>query len=77
MMSMERGPTGARYSCSICGKPVGGRSDLAQHLSADHEPLEVSAFAATTMVLEEQRDEVAKDFYRRFDHLKREFSGET
>jgi hypothetical protein len=41
-------------------------------MRTDHELLEVASFAANVMIQEEERDKSAREFHRRFDHLKKE-----
>jgi|GEM_PF-2739082 tRNA U54 and U55 pseudouridine synthase Pus10 len=41
------------HSCRICLKSFYDKADLVEHLRADHEPLEVESYAATTMMMEE------------------------
>jgi hypothetical protein len=40
------------HSCRICLKSFYDKADLVEHLRADHEPLEVESYAATTMMEE-------------------------
>ncbi|PSO09155.1 hypothetical protein B9Q04_01810 [Candidatus Marsarchaeota G2 archaeon BE_D] len=62
------------YRCNICGKEVRDKPTLVDHLSNEHEPLEVAAFAATTMIQEQDRDRDAQEYYRRMEQLKRELT---
>ncbi len=58
--------------CKICDERFPDKTDLVEHMRTDHELLEVASFAANVMVQEEERDKAAREFHRRFDHLKKE-----
>ena len=58
-------------ACKLCGAGLAERSDLIEHLKADHEPLEIISFAAITMMDEQNWDASAVEFHRRFLGLKR------
>lgn len=58
------------YHCRICLKGLHDKTALVEHLRADHEPLEVESYTATTMMMEDDRDKVARDFFREFERLK-------
>jgi hypothetical protein len=51
-----------------------GKSVLIEHLRTEHEALEVVSYAATTMVQDQERDKVATDFHRQFEHIKKELT---
>lgn len=70
---MEKGETKA--VCQICLKAFEGKTALVEHLRTDHEPLEVISYAATTMVLEQNRDAIAREFHRQFESIKKELAG--
>lgn len=63
------------YRCRICLEGFYDKTSLVEHLRADHEPLEVESYAATTMMMEDDRDKVARDFFREFERLRRELKG--
>jgi hypothetical protein len=63
------------YHCRICLKGLHDKTALVEHLRADHEPLEVESYTATTMMMEDDRDKVARDFFREFERLRRELKG--
>lgn len=62
-------------SCRICEKKLRDRMNLIEHLQVEHDSLEIASYAANTMVQDEERDKTAREFHRRFDHLKRELAG--
>jgi hypothetical protein len=63
------------YHCRICLRGFYDKTALVEHLRADHEPLEVESYAAATMMMEDDRDKVARDFFREFERLRRELRG--
>ncbi len=63
------------YSCKICLRQVDGKTELVEHLRTDHEMLEIVSYASTTMVQEQERDRVAMEFHRQFEHIKKELTG--
>lgn len=65
----------AKVVCQICLKPFEGKTTLVEHLRTDHEPLEIISYAATTMVLEQNRDAIAREFHRQFESIKKELAG--
>jgi len=50
---------------------------LVKHLSSEHEIQEITSFAAETMMKEQERDRIARQFYREFEQIKRELAGST
>ncbi len=70
---MQGGDTS--YSCKICLRQVDGKTELVEHLRTDHEMLEIVSYASTTMVQEQERDRVAMEFHRQFEHIKKELTG--
>ncbi len=63
------------YSCRICG--IGNFSDktmLVEHLRTEHEILEVASYAATTMMHEQERDRIAKEYFRQLEQIKKEIA---
>jgi len=73
LRTMEKGE--AKVVCQICLKPFEGKTTLVEHLRTDHEPLEIISYAATTMVLEQNRDAIAREFHRQFESIKKELAG--
>jgi len=71
--TMEKGEP--KVVCQICLKPFEGKTTLVEHLRTDHEPLEIVSYAATTMVLEQNRDAIAREFHRQFESIKKELAG--
>jgi hypothetical protein len=65
----------ATYECRICHKESDGKTGLIEHLRNDHEILEVVSYAATTMVSEQDRDRMAREFHRQFEQIKKELTG--
>jgi len=70
---MQAGDT--PYYCRICQRQVEGKTALVEHLRTDHEMLEIVSYASTTMVQEQERDRVAMEFHRQFEHIKKELTG--
>ncbi|MDG6991407.1 MAG: hypothetical protein JRM99_08345 [Nitrososphaerota archaeon] len=68
----NRGPG---YECAICHAPAPGKTELMEHLRANHEILEVMSYAANTMILEQDRDVAASEYHRQFEHIKKELQG--
>lgn len=64
------------YNCKICLKGFYDKTALVEHLRANHEPLEVESYAATTMMMEDDRDKDARDFFREFERLRGELRGD-
>jgi hypothetical protein len=63
------------YSCRICG--VGGIPDktvLVEHLRTEHEILEVASYVATTMMHEEERDKIAREYFKQLEQIKKEIA---
>ncbi len=71
---MPRAPMDSMYLCKICLTQVDGRTGIMEHLRTEHETLEVVSYAATTMIQEQDRDKVAMDYNRQFEHLKKELT---
>ena len=67
--------TGSRVRCDLCQTSLTGRDALVEHLRAVHEPLELAAFAATTMMEEDKRDTQARKFFRELEAIRREQMG--
>ena len=65
----------AYVACKICERGFNERGDLIEHLTTDHEILELASYTAATMAAEQERDRMASEFRRRFDLLKRELDG--
>ena len=63
------------YSCRICDRQFPDRTTLIEHLRLEHEILEIASFAATSMIQEQDRDKVAREFHRQFEQIKKELAG--
>jgi len=68
--------TSDEYHCRICLKEFSDKTALIEHLRADHEPLEVESYVATSWVMEEDRDKVAREFFRQLERIRSELKGE-
>ena len=63
------------YTCKICGlENIAGKTQLVEHLRNEHEILEVSSYAATTMIHEEDRDRIAREYFKQLDQIKKEIA---
>jgi len=62
------------YKCRICMKEFTNKTSMVEHLRQEHEMLEVFSYAASTMIMEEDRDRVAREFFAQLEHIKRETS---
>ena len=63
------------YSCKICG--LGDFADktmIVEHLRSVHEILEVASYAATTMMHEEERDKIAREYFKQLEQIKKEIA---
>jgi predicted ATP-dependent protease len=63
------------YECKICG--LGNFADkttLVEHLRSVHEILEVASYAATTMMHEEERDKIAREYFKQLEQIKKEIA---
>jgi len=65
------------YECRICLKEFQGKSALIEHLRTEHEVLEIVSYAATTMIGEQERDKIAREYYRQLENIKKELRGES
>ena len=63
------------YLCRICDREYPDKTALVEHLRLEHEILEIASFAATSMIQEQDRDKVAREFHRQFEQIKRELAG--
>lgn len=63
------------YHCRICLKPFSDKTTLVEHLRLEHEVLEVASYAASTMMQEQDRDKIAREFYRQLEQIKKEIAG--
>lgn len=61
--------------CHICKKEFADKTTLIEHLRSEHEILEIASYAATTMMLEAERDRTAQEFHRQFENIKKELAG--
>lgn len=62
------------YVCTICQEASKDKSSLIEHLTSEHEILEVTSFAAETMMSEQERDRIARQFHHQFKQIKRELA---
>jgi hypothetical protein len=69
---MSVSPNG--YYCRICLKPCSDKTTLVEHLRLDHEMLEAFSYAASTMIMEDDRDRIAREFYAQLEHIKKEIT---
>ncbi len=65
------------YECKICLRGLSDKTSLIEHLRTEHEVLEIIAYAATTMINEQERDRIAMEYYRQLEHIKKELRGQT
>lgn len=63
------------YVCRICDREFSDKTGLVEHLRLEHEILEIASFAATSMINEQDRDRVAREFHRQFEQIKKELAG--
>ena len=63
------------YQCLICQRAFPDKTGLVEHLRVEHEILEIASYAASTMIQEQERDRIARDFHRQFEQIKRELAG--
>ena len=63
------------YHCGMCVREFLDKNSLVEHLRMDHEILEIVSYAATSMLLEQDRDKVAREYHRQFEQIKRELAG--
>ena len=70
---MSSDPEG--YACKVCGREnIGDKTLLVEHLRNEHEILEVASYAATTMMHEEDRDRIAREYFKQLEQIKREIA---
>jgi hypothetical protein len=63
------------YECKICGaSSIVDKTAMVEHLRNEHEILEVSSYAATTMMHEEERDRIAREYFKQLDQIKKEIA---
>jgi hypothetical protein len=63
------------YTCKICGvADLRDKNSLVEHLRNEHELLEVASYAATTMMHEEDRDKIAREYYKQLEQIKKEIA---
>lgn len=67
-------PGSGEYVCKICGASVTDKAAAVEHFKADHELLEIYSYAATTMIQDQDRDNDAREFHRRLEQIKKEFT---
>ncbi|HXW37892.1 MAG TPA: hypothetical protein VEJ36_08350 [Nitrososphaerales archaeon] len=61
--------------CKICRHQFDDKTALVEHLRMEHEILEIASYAATTMILEQERDKTAGEFHMQFEKIKKELAG--
>jgi len=63
------------YTCKICGfAALADKTALVEHLRTEHEILEVASYAATTMMHEEDRDRISKEYFKQLEQIKKEIA---
>jgi hypothetical protein len=62
------------YDCRICHKAFADKTTLVEHLRNEHEILEVASYAATTMMIEQDRDRIAREYFRQLEQIKKEIA---
>ena len=62
------------YHCQICLKSFSDKTAGVEHLRLEHELLELASYAASTMIQEQDRDSIAKEFNKQLEHIKKEIS---
>jgi hypothetical protein len=63
------------YTCKICGlENIMEKTLLVEHLRNEHEILEVASYAATTMMHDEDRDRIAREYYKQLEQIKKEIA---
>lgn len=63
------------YSCKICGhENFADKTTIVEHLRSVHEILEVASYAATTMMHEEERDKIAREYFKQLEQIKKEIA---
>ncbi len=63
------------YTCKICGlENIHDKTMLVEHLRTEHELLEVASYAATTMMHEEDRDRIAREYFKQLEQIKKEIA---
>jgi len=62
------------FHCRICLKQYPDKTALVEHLRLEHEILEVASFAASTMMQEQERDKIAREFFRQLEQIKKEIA---
>jgi hypothetical protein len=62
------------YHCRICLKQFPDKTALVEHLRLEHEILEVASYAASTMMQEQDRDKIAREFFRQLEQIKKEIA---
>jgi hypothetical protein len=63
------------YRCKMCDREFLDKTSLMEHLVIEHEVLETASYAATTMMLEQERDKIAREFHWQFEQIKKELAG--
>lgn len=63
-------------NCEICLRGFPDKTALVEHLRAGHEPLEVESYVATSMMMEDERNRVAREFFRQIEVVRKRLRGE-
>ena len=62
------------YHCRICLKSYVDKTAGVEHLRLEHEILEVASYAISTMMQEQDRDKIAREFNRQLEQIKKEIA---
>jgi biotin synthase-related radical SAM superfamily protein len=62
------------YICRICLKPFSDKTSGVEHVRLEHEILEVASYAVSTMMQEQDRDKIAREFNRQLEQIKKEIA---
>ena len=69
---MSEGADG--YNCRICLKSFTDKTSGVEHLRLEHEILEVASYAVSTMMQDQDRDRIAREFNRQLEQIKKEIA---
>ncbi len=62
------------HKCAICNKVFVDKTTLVEHLRTEHEILEIASYAATTMMQDQDRDRIAREYFRQLEQIKKEIA---
>ena len=63
------------YTCKICGlESITDKTLLVEHLRNEHEILEVASYTATTMIHDEDRDRISREYFKQLEQIKKEIA---